>query len=41
MINKEGNAVILSVIAKSRPAARATADLVQQLRDDTIPPALS
>lgn len=41
MINDKGNAVILSVIAKSRPAARATADLVHQLRDETIPPALS
>ena len=41
MINDKGNAVILSVIAKSRPAARATADLVHQLRDTTIPKALS
>ena len=41
MINKKGNAVILSVISKSRPAARATADLVHQLRDTTIPKASS
>lgn len=41
MINKKGNAVILSVISKSRPAARATADLVHQLRDTTIPKATS
>ncbi|MGI9188388.1 MAG: MMPL family transporter, partial [Gaiellales bacterium] len=41
LINDKGNAVILSVIAKSRPAARATANLVHQLRDETIPPALS
>ncbi|MCX6412347.1 MAG: MMPL family transporter, partial [Actinobacteria bacterium] len=37
MINKKGNAVILSVISKSRPAARSTADLVHQLRELTIP----
>ena len=41
MINKKGNAVILSVISKSRPAARATANLVHQLRDKTIPKATS
>jgi|FLOH01.1.fsa_nt_gi uncharacterized membrane protein YdfJ with MMPL/SSD domain len=41
MINKAGNAVILSVISKSRPAARDTADLVHQLRDTTIPKATS
>ncbi len=41
MINQKGNAVILSVISKSRPAARATANLVLQLRDTTIPKATS
>ncbi len=41
MINEKGNAVILSVISKSRPAARATANLVLQLRDTTIPKATS
>ncbi len=38
-INKAGTAVILSVIAKTQPANPKTADLVQQLRDKTIPPA--
>ena len=41
MINEKGNAVILSVVSKSRPAARATANLVLQLRDTTIPKATS
>ncbi len=40
MINDQGNAVILSVIAGTRPADPKTADLVQQLRDDVIPPAI-
>lgn len=41
MINEKGNAVILSVVSKSRPAARATANLVLQLRGTTIPKATS
>lgn len=40
-INESGNTVILSVIPESRPAARETARLVTELRDETIPPALS
>ena len=40
MINDSGNAVILSIIAGTRPADPKTADLVQQLRDDVIPPAI-
>ena len=40
-INESGNTVILSVIPKSRPAARETAKLVTELREETIPPALS
>lgn len=38
-INKSGNAVIMSVIAKSQPAAPQTADLVGHLRNKTIPSA--
>ena len=34
-INESGNTVILSVIPKSRPAARETAQLVTHLRDET------
>ena len=41
MVNEAGNAVIISVIATTRPADPATADLVDQLRNEVIPPALS
>ena len=41
MVNEAGTAVVLSVIATTRPADPATADLVNQLRDDVIPGALS
>lgn len=40
-INKSGDAVLMSVIPKTQPAAPKTADLVTQLRDQTIPPATS
>jgi uncharacterized membrane protein YdfJ with MMPL/SSD domain len=41
MVNEAGNAVIISVIATTRPADPPTADLVDQLRNEVIPPALS
>jgi uncharacterized membrane protein YdfJ with MMPL/SSD domain len=39
-INKKGNAATFTVIAKTRPAATATAALVGQLRSHVIPPAV-
>ena len=40
-INDAGTALTMSVIAKSRPAAPETADLVEQERTEVIPSALS
>ncbi|MSY98412.1 MAG: MMPL family transporter, partial [Actinobacteria bacterium] len=41
MVNDAGTAVVISVIATTRPADPATAQLVDQLRTEVIPPALS
>ncbi len=40
-INKSGDAIIISVIAKTRPADPLTAALVEQLREEVIGPALT
>jgi uncharacterized membrane protein YdfJ with MMPL/SSD domain len=41
MINEAGNAVVISVIATTRPADQSTAELVNQLRTEVIPLALA
>ena len=41
MVNDAGTAVVISVIATTRPADPATAQLVEELRSEVIPPALS
>jgi putative drug exporter of the RND superfamily len=39
LVNKEGTAAVLDVTPTTDPSDRATADLVETLRDDTIPKA--
>ncbi|HEX6115748.1 MAG TPA: MMPL family transporter [Solirubrobacterales bacterium] len=38
-VDKSGTAAVFSVIARTAPSAEATSDLVETLRDDTIPEA--
>ncbi len=40
VINKEGNAALITVIPKSSPQDQKTEDLVNRLRDDTVPDTL-
>jgi RND superfamily putative drug exporter len=41
LVNKAGTAAVLTVTPTTDPSDRATADLVERLRDDTIPKATS
>src|SRR5215211_479019 len=40
VINREGNAAIITVIPRGSPQDKETEDLVNRLRDDVVPPAL-